>query len=175
MAEQQAIPTSKRPIGFWIKAADHALDRGIDAVHAQSGSTRRRWQVLSLVVQVEPLGRRDFAEQFAPMLERELVYEEISLLILQQLVVEEDSLLTTTQAGKERHNELAVRQAAFRSKAMAGICEADYLTAVRTPARIVANSAAAESVPAALSAASLVAMQPFCLHEPAEHRGDRTE
>jgi DNA-binding MarR family transcriptional regulator len=139
MSRQSAIPTAKRPIGFWIKAADRALDKRGDAIHARHGFSRRRWQVLSLIVQTEPVHTGDLVARLAPMMAEPAARDEIAVLAQRGIVTETSGRLATTPTGRALHDRLAAEQMAFRRQAMAGIADADYAAAVRTLERIVEN------------------------------------
>lgn len=131
--------TSKRPIGFWIKSADQALDRMGDAIHEADGFTRRRWQVLSLIVRSEPVSIDALAEQFRPMLDIEEVQAELSVLEDRNIIQTNAGVVSTTANGANLHHHLEARQITVREKAMLGIDEADYLAAMRCLSRIVEN------------------------------------
>jgi len=131
MTKNDNLPTEKRPIGFWIKAADRALDEAGDAIHAANGFTRRRWQVLSLMAQIGPISQNDLADELGPMMASAAVLAEVVALRDRGLVVETTEGLALTEDGVAMHRRLAAAQAEMRQKAMAGIDPADYAAAIR--------------------------------------------
>ncbi len=139
MTQSFEMPTSKRPIGFWIRAADRALDRAVDDAHAAQGFTRRRWQVLSLIVQSEPATVADLAAEMALMMTEDALGAEIETLKEKQLIDDADSVLSTTEAGQEMHRQLAARQVEVRKDAMAGIHPEDYEATLRCLSQITEN------------------------------------
>jgi hypothetical protein len=57
-----------RPIGYWLKQVDQLLDASFDAALAESGMSRRDWQVLSSVVEA-PKTQDDLEQMLAPFVE----------------------------------------------------------------------------------------------------------
>ena len=139
MSRINNLVTSKRPIGFWIKSADQALDRMGDAIHESDGFTRRRWQVLSLIVRSEPVSIDALVEQFRPMLGVGEVQAELSVLEDRKIIHYHAGGVSTTTTGADIHRHLEARQITVREKAMQGIDEADYLATLRCLSRIVEN------------------------------------
>lgn len=139
MTKNDKLPTSNRPIGFWIKAADQALDQAGDAAHAVDGFTRRRWQVLSLIVQRESITLAGLVAELAPMMESDAVNAEVGSLKKGKFIDEIGSVLGMTEAGEKMHRRLAARQAEIRQQAMARIEQDDYTAAIRCLSRITEN------------------------------------
>jgi len=139
MNSEPHFPSSNRPIGFWIKAADKALDDAIDTIHAAEDIARRGWQVMNTVARMEPVAPEAIVETFAPMANRPQILGEIEKLENDGLIGLAECRYRLTGEGRELHARLEARQAAFRRRAMANIDEDDHAAAIRCLERIVAN------------------------------------
>lgn len=130
----------KRPIGFWIRAADRALSAGIDACHRDLGLSRRDWQLLNTLADVGGIMTVSaMAKDFTPMLTEDEVRETINGLEAKGFVAVTAETCHGTEAGQEIHRRASGRQADYRRAAMCGISDADYRTAVKVLAVLVEN------------------------------------
>lgn len=128
-----------RPIGFWIKAADRALDRAVDDLHEREGLSRRLWQVMNAVAEDGPVAGGRIAAVLAPMLAEDEVATALAELESRALVGPAEGGLRLTAAGSSLLAALAARQEGLRSRVAAGIEPAAWATTVATLSRIVAN------------------------------------
>ncbi|MEZ5778528.1 MAG: hypothetical protein R3E44_09210 [Paracoccaceae bacterium] len=129
-----------RPIGYWIKAADRALDAAIDSLHRGAGVDRRGWQVLNLTSRNGGrIACGTMHEAFQPMLTALEVDRQIEALETRGLLIRAGDYVEMTAAGEAAHARLAADQGAFRTSLMRNIDGQDYLAAVRVLHAIVAN------------------------------------
>ncbi|MCB9691070.1 MAG: hypothetical protein H6736_04570 [Alphaproteobacteria bacterium] len=129
-----------RPIGYWIKAADRALDAAITSLHTGAGVDRRGWQVLNQTsISGGQIARVNMHNWFHPMMSTLEVDRQLEALEAAGLLrrVGEDVVLTAS--GVATHAGLAADQEAFRDLLMRNIGRDDYLAAVRVLQAITAN------------------------------------
>jgi len=138
---RQKSARAERPIGYWIKAADKALEQGIDDLHRDTGFGRRGWQVLNSIAQSEPVARERLAESVAALFDEAALRTVLDALLERALVSETPDGLRLTDAGKDLHHRLEQRQRGFRARAMQGISEDAYAQTVATLEAIVKNLA----------------------------------
>lgn len=132
--------SSERPIGFWIKAADRALDATIDAAHRHVGVDRRGWQVLNAVAQAGgTIKSNALADIFHPMLTVSETELQVDTLTQAGLLVRADDAIELTGQGRETQKQVASAQELVRRKVMQGIDEAEYVTTLTVLKRFVAN------------------------------------
>ena len=55
-----AVPTDRRPIGFWLKLVDRLIDARLEA--SLGGLSRRHWQVLNVAGRAAPVRPRSMLE-----------------------------------------------------------------------------------------------------------------
>lgn len=136
---------SERPIGFWLKAADDALTRAVDAAQQEHGVTRLEWQVLHAI---EVAGRMDLPhllQVLRPLGPMDQLVEALDRFVEEGWLDEgvdgphQIKFYQLTGQGHERHALILARQMEVRGAAMAGIAADDYTTAVRVLERLVSN------------------------------------
>ena len=130
-----------RPIGFWIKAVDRALDRAIDRLHEDTGFTRRRWQVMNAVAARARGTAEAIAADLRPMLSLEEVGAELEAMEASALLETTPQGVRLTDAGHGMRTTLSVRQEELRRRAVRGVEAADYATTIATLARVLDNLA----------------------------------
>lgn len=139
MPTKRPIPED-RPIGYWIKAADRALDGAIDSLHCAAGVDRRGWQVLNLTSRNGGrIGREALRAFFHPMLTASEVDRQIDALETGGLLIRAGDGVEMTAAGRAAHARLSADQEAFRATLMRDIDGDDYLAALSVLKGIVAN------------------------------------
>jgi hypothetical protein len=136
-----ADPT-ERPIGWWARRLDGALESLLHRSLAAAGGDRRLWQVLHTLSEgpaahgvvwsaLEPFADSASGPQAA-----------VAHLVADGLVSDVAGTLSLTEAGRERHDLLARQVEQDRAAVMDGLTDTDYLVAVRTLAVMVANAEA---------------------------------
>jgi len=114
------IPTSARPIGYWLRVIDRRLDDRMRELFAAEGITRRDWRRLNLIggAVVDPrLSERLAArpQKVAPLVER-------------GWVAGEPGALTLTEAGEAARASLLERVSALRSEVAGTVSPDDFAT-----------------------------------------------
>lgn len=126
--------SDRRPIGWWLKAADARIDKAFEDVFRDQSITRREWQVL------EPVSR-------APVPESELLAKLKAFAGAQDAVDQlrrrgllangADGTLTLTDAGQVAHSTAAAGVATIRSAVSAALPGENYATLLRLLADVV--------------------------------------
>lgn len=112
------IPTSPRPIGYWLRVIDHRLDDRMRELFATEGITRRDWQRLNLIggaVDDARLSERLAArpEKVAPLVDRGWVDGDAGA-------------LTLTEAGEAARASLLERVSALRGEVAGAVSPEDF-------------------------------------------------
>lgn len=131
MTEQSG---ERRPIGWWLKAADARIDQAFEDVFKSQSITRRAWQVLESL-------------SGAPVLESELLHKLEAFAGAQDAVDElrgrgllegvPGGVLTLTEAGRVAHGRAAAGVATVRSAVSAALPGENYATLLRLLADLV--------------------------------------
>lgn len=131
-----------RPIGYWVKRLDAALEMYLDASLARLRLSRRQWQVLQTLssgaltpVELEEALRPFNAAQGGYTQEREM-----AALVRRQLVFLTEGRLTLTGAGLDLHAEAAGIIEASRRELTAGIGADEYAMALSVLERMSNNA-----------------------------------
>jgi hypothetical protein len=131
----------QRPIGWWLKHLDRLIDGAFDDALAESGLSRRQWQILNLAVN-EPPTRRALTDALAPFWEQAdaELDEQLSALRERGLVeLGADSRWSTTAAGTAAHTDAGERVGAIRGRMADGVSADEYRTTLGVLARMAAN------------------------------------
>jgi DNA-binding PadR family transcriptional regulator len=134
------VPTSHRPIGFWLKLLDRSLDDGLGAVLAGAGLTRRQWQVCN-VLHNRSVSVAEVDEAIRPFLDDQ---EPSSAPVLDQLVADgwadrDGVRYELTPAGVARFDRVFDQVGEFRRSAVDGITDDEYDVAIRVLERMAGN------------------------------------
>ena len=138
-------PAPPRPLGYWLKAADEALTRAIDAAHQADGITRLQWQVLHTIQQTEPTplpALMTAVRHFGPLDQIPELLEEFDTRGWIVTTVSGPRGLTRfglTLEGRAHHDALLTRQEAIRRRTMVGISPEEYAVVLRVLERVVRN------------------------------------
>ncbi|MGO4805229.1 MarR family transcriptional regulator [Arthrobacter sp. 2MCAF15] len=129
-----------RPIGYWVKRLDAALEAQLDSTLARVHLTRRQWQVLNLLssAPATPAEIWDFLRPFDTGdggQERDL-----AALVRRELVFLLDGRLAHTGAGYALHSEASRLVEATRHELTAGIGADEYAIAVSVLERMTNNA-----------------------------------
>ena len=136
----EPIPTSRRPIGFWLRLLDRLVDEGLDTTLARAGLTRRQWQVLNVLHD----GRASIAEvddRVRPFLGAD---EPSTAPLVDQFVHDGWAAPTgaryrLTAAGASHHDRLLTEVSHYRRSMVAGIADEDYATTIGVLERMAGN------------------------------------
>ncbi|CAG1011996.1 hypothetical protein RHIZO_04163 [Rhizobiaceae bacterium] len=133
------MPADRRPIGYWIKAADRALDGAIDALHARAGINRPGWQLLNAVWQSgDGVPISSLREEFAPIMTVADFDDRLEMLERAGMVSVEHAVLCLTGNGMARHAAMDADQKALRRRIMTNISPDDYAVALKVLREICA-------------------------------------
>jgi hypothetical protein len=127
-----------RPIGWWLKEADAALDAAFGAALAGDEVERRGWQILALMAG-GPMHPRDIKEALASFDPPQVLATELHHLRSRGWVGEEAGLLHLTDAGAAKQAELARRVGEVRALVAAALPPEDHQRLVALLARLVAG------------------------------------
>ena len=137
-----AIPTERRPIGFWLKLVDRLLEDRLST--ALGDLTRRHWQVLNVVEQA-PARPADIDERVRPFLGAGGTAEREIADLVASGWVEGTDFLTLTDVGRKAFKDLLDKVSADRARAMEGVPPEDYSTTVATLEPVARNLGWTES------------------------------
>lgn len=115
-----------RPIGYWLRELDRRIEDAFVATLDGAGLRRRHWQVLNGLGPHDPFwgpGERPYEEVVADLAARGWVAPDGTL----------------TPSGETARAAVAADVAAVRRRVAEGVPDEDYLTTVRTLARMVDN------------------------------------
>ncbi len=115
-----------RPIGYWLRELDRRIEGAFVATLDGAGLQRRHWQVLNGLGPDDPFwgpGERPYEEVVADLTARGWIAPDGTL----------------TPDGETARAAIAADVAAMRRRVAEGVPEEDYLTTVRTLARMAGN------------------------------------
>ncbi len=118
-----------RPIGWWIKKADWALEGAFEMAFAAAGTSRREWQVLSTVA-VRPVVLADLCEALQPFADEAGVVAVVNDLCSSAMLEGSgrvDDALRLTQVGVAYHHALTVHVDAVRRSVTQALPPGDYM------------------------------------------------
>ena len=129
------------PIGYWIKQADQTLSARIDQAQAATGLSRTGRQILNTLHDAGTMTREQITELLRPFASTESLAEQIAHLSGRGLIESERDTIAyrLTDRGRQIHAEALATQHQIRWRAVQGVSEPDYLTAVRVLRQIVEN------------------------------------
>jgi DNA-binding MarR family transcriptional regulator len=131
-----------RPIGYWVKRLDAALETHLDSTLARLRLSRRQWQVLN-TLSSGPITPAELAEVLRPFSAANggaAKEREMAALVRRELVFLLDGRLTLTDAGWALHAEASGMVEASRRELTAGIGVDEYATAVSVLERMSNNA-----------------------------------
>jgi DNA-binding PadR family transcriptional regulator len=130
-----AVPTDRRPIGYWLKLVDRLIDERLDATLRPL--TRRHWQILNVVHQ-GPADQTAIDERLRPFLVNGTTAPEVDDL-------RRDGWITDTtpyelsESGVERFQRLLMAVSSDRARSMQGISQDQYAATIATLEQIARN------------------------------------
>lgn len=130
------------PIGYWLKRADEVLTGRINEAQLANGLRRTDWQILNVLYEVGSATEEQLATPMRPFADVTVLREAVMGLTQRGLVDGDGSAgknYILTQQGQRTHASALALQKEVRDRAIKGISEADYTTAVRVLQQIVEN------------------------------------
>ncbi len=131
MTEQSV---ERRPIGWWLKAADARIDQAFEDVFKRHSLTRREWQVLESV-SGPPVPESELLHQLEAFAGAEDAVDELRERGL--LEVGAEGVLTLSDAGRVAHGRAAASVATVRSAVSDALPGENYATLLRLLADVV--------------------------------------
>jgi DNA-binding MarR family transcriptional regulator len=131
-----------RPIGYWVKRLDAALERYLDSTLARLRLTRRQWQVLN-TLSAGPVTPGDLADVLSPFKgadDGDAQERDMAALVRGELVMLLAGNLTLTEAGSALHAEASRLVEESRRELTAGIGADEYAMAVSVLERMTNNA-----------------------------------
>jgi DNA-binding MarR family transcriptional regulator len=128
------------PIGYWIKQADNTLTAQINAAQSAHGVSRFEWQTLNTLKETGGARREQIFETMHTFADEPGLAEILRHLSERGWIEQRASgEFQLTEEGQQQHDVIFATQREVRQRAMQGISEEDYATAVRVLHRIVTN------------------------------------
>jgi DNA-binding MarR family transcriptional regulator len=133
---------SKLPIGYWLKQADNLLTEQINKAQAAHRVSRFEWQVLNVLEEIGNASRERIFETMRAFVDARNLEEIITGLIARGWIERSKASqaeLQLSEEGRRQHEVIFATQKEIRQRAMQGISEEEYATAIRVLQRIVNN------------------------------------
>ncbi len=130
-----------RPIGYWLKRLDRAIEECFERDLRELGMGRRQWQVLN-ALREDVRTEGEVERMLAPFWTEDSIrfQDLLADLVARDLVQVQEGIVELKPAGVVLHQSLSSRVAATRQRLTAGISSEDYATAVRVLERMTANA-----------------------------------
>ena len=131
-----------RPIGYWVKRLDAALEAQLDSTLARLHLTRRQWQVLSALGS-GPITPGEVGELLRPFNAADggsVRERDMAALVRRGLVVLLDGRLAQTEAALLLQSEASGLLEATRHELTVGIGADEYAMAVSVLERMTVNA-----------------------------------
>jgi hypothetical protein len=134
-----AGPT-ERPIGYWLKRLDRAIEAALEPILADEGLTRRHWQTMN-VLHEGPRDARSLAEMLRPFWGQGAITlgEVTSDLWRREWLVHGERRYGLTAAGEAARTRIAERVDRTRRRLVDGVTSEEYLATVDVLRRMTAN------------------------------------
>ena len=131
-----------RPIGYWVKRLDAALEAQLDSTLARLRLTRRQWHVLNALNAgpVTPAEVGNILRPFSSADGGDAQDRDMAGLVRRRLVFLLDGRLALTEAGSALQNEAAALVEDTRRELTAGIGADEYAMAVSVLERMSHNA-----------------------------------
>lgn len=126
----------RRPVGWWLKEADAAIERATDRALSELDADRRRWQLLSTLSN-GPIAAEELMEALRSFSSRGEVEGLLADLTGRGWVRRDDGFLALTSEGERVVGELTGRVALVRARVAEALPPEDYTTLVTLLARLV--------------------------------------
>ena len=131
---------TERPIGYWLKKLDRAIDEQFERQLGQAGLSRRQWQLLNLL-QNNPRSVPDLEAELEPFLldaEGDLS-DPLSGLVTRGWAESKDNIVNLTETGEAHFEIVKAKVAELRQALMTGISPEEYQATIDVLSRMTAN------------------------------------
>jgi|SRR5699024_2932474 len=125
-----------RPIGWWLKEADAAINSAFDHAVGSRGADRRTWQILSTLGQ-HPHSTAELSHALASFDSADMIVERLQELQNRSWVESEGDSWQLTAAGDAERAALATEVGQIRRRVAAALPEEDYATLIGLLDRLV--------------------------------------
>jgi DNA-binding MarR family transcriptional regulator len=125
-----------RPIGWWVKEADTALDEAFEAALAGDEIDRRAWQILASLAR-RPMTPAELTSALASFDSSATIAALLHHLRSRGWVGESDGRLQLTEAGAGKHAQLAERVDGVRGMVAAALSQEEHQQLVALLGRLV--------------------------------------
>lgn len=139
------MSVDQRPIGYWVKRLDRALEECFERDLIEVGMGRRHWQVLD-ALREDVRTEGEIERMLAPFWTEHAItwLELLSDLTARELINNVSGVIELTPAGLALHQQLSRQVAASRQRVSEGISGEDYETATRVLERMTENAERAQ-------------------------------
>lgn len=135
--EVLAIPTDRRPIGFWLKLVDRLIEDRLETT--LGGLSRRHWQLLN-VIQQGPTSQPEVDARVRPFLEGSgTTAAEVVDLQQRGWLTSGTAKMELTECGAAEFARLLELVSADRTNLMIGIEQEQYASTVSVLERMARN------------------------------------
>ncbi|MEV4891548.1 MarR family transcriptional regulator [Nonomuraea sp. NPDC055795] len=124
-----------RPVGYWAKRLDAAIDEALDRALARLDADRRQWQILTGLLD-GPAVPAELVEALSPF---GGVSDALAVLDARGLVAEEEGRVGLTADGRRVRARLAEAVGEVRGVVGRGVSAEEYAATVGVLARMVNN------------------------------------
>ncbi|MGC9671491.1 MarR family winged helix-turn-helix transcriptional regulator [Planosporangium sp. 12N6] len=131
----------RRPLGYWIKQIDRAVEANLDRLLSIEDLGRRSWQVLNTIAQA-PVTLADLDAAVAPFLsdDEPTTRPYVDALAARGWVeIRAGESFTLTGEGERAYRRVASRVHAARARIVEGLSAQEYETLVDLLERVAAN------------------------------------
>ena len=129
-----------RPIGYWVKRLDRALEARFERALAAQGLSRRHWQVLN-ALREDVRTEGELERMLEPFwTEDAITWAQVKADLLSRgLISFPDGVIELTSAGVALHGELGKQVSDTRTVLMQGVSSEEYLGTIRVLERMAEN------------------------------------
>jgi len=130
-----------RPVGYWVKRLDRAIEASFERDLATLGMQRRHWQVLN-ALREDIRSEGEIERMLEPFWTEDAIsWDQVRTDLTERgLIVARDGMLELTEQGVMTHAEIGRKVAATRQRLANGVSGAEYELLVRVLERMTANA-----------------------------------
>lgn len=130
-----------KPIGYWLKRLDAALEAHLDATLARVKLSRRQWQAINTLAE-SPIAPDELAEALQPFWGNDAKQRERELasLVGRGLIILSDGYLMLSESGRVTHRQATMLVEDSRRDLSAGIGIDEYAIALSVLERMSLNA-----------------------------------
>lgn len=129
-----------RPIGYWVKRLDRALEARFERTLAAHGLSRRHWQVLN-ALREDVRTEGELSRMLEPFWTEDAIpWAQVKAdLLASGLISLQDGVIELTAAGVALHGVLGKQVSDTRTVLMQGVSNEEYLATIRVLERMAEN------------------------------------